>query len=1543
MLKLERFNGHFYNWYDTTSLLPLQPRYVSTVDSGNLIGHLLTLRQGFLSLGSQPIFIIATYKGLLSTIDVIKDISKGNKLIQTEKITEALRDAIAEGSTSLATVKKHLAKINFCANEVSSSSASMEREMRKWTTLLLSQIKNSNDDLVSLMPWYHLLPVPETFSDLASVETILSLHALQNMPDSFLKQIDNYAKNENSQQDKDWLVLIRTAILNGSLEAGKRIKALNDLTEQCEALSEVKYDLLFDKATGLLRIGYNVDEQRKDKSYYDLLASEARLGIFAAIAQGKLPQESWFTLGRLLTKSGGDPILLSWSGSMFEYLMPQLVMPSYENTLLYQTNKATVKRQIEYAAQREVPWGISESGYNMVDANLNYQYKAFGVPGLGLKRGLDEDLVIAPYATMLALMIAPAKATANLQLLAKEGFEGEYGFFEAIDYTTSRLPRGATSSIVRSYMVHHQGMGFLSLAYVLLNKPMQQRFQSDLRFSSTLLLLQERIPRTTFFYAHTEDMIETPAMSSDTTVRSITTPNTRIPEIQLLSNGRYQAMVTNAGGGYSRWNDIALTRWREDATKDDRGIFCYIKDVATGKFWSNTYQPTLQRSKNYEAIFSQGHVEFRRLDYGIETKTEIVISPEDDTELRRIRVTNKTSSVKVLEFTSYAEVVMASQASDEAHPAFSNLFVQTGYLPEQRAIYCTRRPRSADETPPWMFHLMDVRGGDVQATSFETDRMQFTGRGRTLQHPQAIVDEVLSGRQGSVLDPIMSIRYRVSVNPNQAITVDMIFGIAETKEKCESMTLKYGDRYLKTRAFELSWTHSQVLLRQLNAQESDAQLYNRLAAAVIYANSNLRADAAVIQNNHRGQSGLWSHSISGDLPIVLLHIFDPESIDMVRQLVQAHAYWRLKGLAVDLVICNEDHGSYRQDLQEQILGLITAGAGIGFLKNKPGNIYVKSADQLSSEDRFLFESIARVVISDTKGTLLEQVNSQLQEKALPALLEATPATVPVNQQTIALPTDLLFFNGTGGFTPDGNEYKIITEKTKTTPAPWVNIIANPVFGSVVSESGSAYTWAINAHEYRLTPWSNDPVSDVGGEAFYFRDEESGNFWSPSPFPKKGASPYVITHGFGYSIFDHVEDGLCSQMTVFVDKELPVKFVVLKIKNSSGRERKLSATGFLEIILGDLRSKTNMHILSEHDGTTGALLLRNRYNTAFSERVAFFKVDGGSNFSYTADRAEFIGRNRSLSDPQALYRKKLSARKGAGMDPCAALQIKFDLTDGSEKEIIFQIGNEVNTQEAIALVQKFTDREAVSQSFHSMKEYWKEVVGAVQINTPDRALNILANGWLTYQTIACRIFGRSGFYQSGGAFGFRDQLQDVLALMHNRPDMAREQILLSASRQFTKGDVQHWWHPPEGRGVRTRCSDDMLWLPFAVTKYIAATGDTAILQVPVGFLESRTLHEGEDSLYDLPASLNLTGTLYEHCVRAIRHSLNFGVHGLPFIGSGDWNDGMDQVGHKGKGESVWLAFFFYDILMRFITIASQNGDEVFADVCKKEAATLQQNI
>ncbi len=1232
---------------------------------------------------------------------------------------------------------------------------------------------------------------------------------------------------------------------------------------------------------------------------------------------------------------------------MFEYLMPQLVMPTYDHTLLDQTAQAAVARQIEYGQQRGLPWGMSESGYNTVDVHLNYQYRAFGVPGLGLKRGLAEDLVIAPYATVLALMVAPEAACVNLQRLTSAGVEGQFGFYEAIDYTPSRQRRGESQTLVRSYMAHHQGMSLVALAYLLLNRPMQKRFESDPLFQATLLLLQERIPRVSAFYAQPSDLssIQAGANGTEMPTRVLPSSNTPVPEVQLLSNGSYHVMVTQAGGGYSRWKDLAVTRWREDGTRDSWGTFCYLRDMESGSTWSTAHQPTLQRAQHYEAIFSEGRAEFRRRDGDFDTHTEIVVSPEDNIELRRVRITNRSAARRTIEVTSYAEVVLAAPAAEALHPAFSNLFVQTEIVDARRAILCTRRPRSRDEAVPWMFHLMAVHDADPGELSYETDRARFIGRGRTVAAPQAMNDGVaLSGSQGSVLDPVLAIRCRISLEPEQSASVDLVYGIGESRDAALGLVEKYQDRRLADRVFDLAWTHAQVVLRQINAGEADAQLYGRLANSVIYAHASLRADSSVLMKNRRGQSGLWGYAISGDLPIVLLRIGDLANIELVRQLIQAHAYWRLKGLAVDLVIWNEDRAGYRQVLQDQILGLVAVGLETQVM-DRPGGIFIRSAEQISEEDRTLFQTVARAILSDSRGTLAEQVNrSAAVEVRVPRLIpsRSRPTELPA---AFELPRrDLILSNGFGGFTPDGREYVITTTPGKSTPAPWVNVLANPHFGSVISESGQAYTWGENAHEFRLTPWHNDPVSDASGEAFYLRDEESGHFWSPTPLPRRGTTPYVSRHGFGYSVFEHTEGGIRSELWVYVAQDAAVKFSVLKVRNTSGRPRRLSAMGYVEWVLGDLRPKSAMYVTTEVDPYSGALYARNPYNTEFPDRVAFFDVDD-ANRTTTCDRVEFIGRNGSLENPAALARTHLSGKVGSGLDPCAAIRVGFDLADGQEREIIFRLGlaGTPGGDDANRLVHRLRGPDTARRALEEVWHFWNHTLGAVQVETPDQSLNVLTNGWLLYQTMACRMWARSGFYQSGGAFGFRDQLQDAMALVHAEPRLLRAHLLLCAGRQFREGDVQHWWHPPAGRGVRTRCSDDYLWLALATSRYVLSTGDTGVLDEPAQFLEGRPLNPGDDSYYDLPGRSAAGESLYQHCARAIRRGLNFGERGLPLIGSGDWNDGMDRVGIEGKGESVWLGFFLYEVLRQFGLLARLHGEPAFAELCATQGARLRENL
>ncbi|MEW9623195.1 glucoamylase family protein [Rhodanobacter sp. S2-g] len=1518
MQDLPRHRSHFYNWYDTLSLQPLPPHYVSTVDSGNLAGHLLTLRTGLLELIDAPLFERRQLEGVADVLELLEHALAGAGL-HADMLAGLRRELDAALAEPPATVEAAIACMERLADLAGAIApdADPDSDAAYWLHALRVQCLDARDYLRPFAGW----PAGKSAPAMPSLRQLAHVDEAQ----------------------------APIPLLEARRRAAGLLTVIERLAGQSGKLAAMDYGFLHDARRDLLSIGYNVDERRLDAGFYDLLASEARLTSFVAIAQGQLPQESWFALGRLLTTTSGEPVLLSWTGSMFEYLMPTLVMPSYESTLLDQTCRAAVARQIEYGRQLGLPWGVSESGYNTMDAHFNYQYRAFGVPGLGLKRGLGDELVVAPYATALALMVAPEAACANLQRLAEDGLEGRYGLHEAVDYTPARLQHGQHAAVIRSYMAHHQGMSLLALDHLLCGQPMQRRFAADPALQATLLLLQERVPRSAAEYRHTSPAPAPEALTrgAETRLRVFADPDRPRPAVQLLSNGRYHVMVSSAGGGYSRCRELAVTRWHEDISRDDWGQFCYLRDVESGVFWSAAHQPVRRRVDSHEAIFSDARAEFRVRERDFDAHTEIVVSPEDDIELRRMRITNRARTRRTIEITSYAEVVLAPPLADAMHPAFSKLFVQTELVRALQAIVCTRRPRAADEQVPWMCHLLAVHGADIDEISYETDRARFIGRGCSLAAPQALAPgeahRKLGDSEGPVLDPVVAIRCRITLEPEQSARVDLVTGMGDSRDACLRLIEKYRDRHLADRVFDLAWTHSQVLLRQLNASLADAQLYEHMATSIVYANASLRADPGILRANRLGQSGLWGQAVSGDLPIVLLHIADPAHIELVRQLVQAHAYWRLKGLAVDLVIWNEDHAGYHQQLRDQIMGLIASGVEANLI-DRPGGIFVRSAQQLSSEERLLIQAAARLVLSGQRGSLAEQIERR-RVQSQPAPFRATetrPATsLPAPAETPAS-DELALRNACGGFAPDGSEYVVVLAPGHATPAPWANVLANAQFGTVVSESGSAYTWSENAHEFRLTPWGNDPVTDAGGEAIYLRDEQTGEFWSPTPLPCRGRGAYRTRHGFGYSVFEHEQDGIRSELWVYVALDAPVKFSVLRVRNASGRTRRLSATGYVEWVLGDLRDKTAMHVVTSSDPATGALMARNAWNMEFAGRVAFLDVDQPGR-SISGDRVEFLGRNGSQRQPAAMANAKLSGQVGAGMDPCGAAQVAFELDDGDEYEVIFRLGAAADAKAASELVQRFRRRGTAAAALDAVRMHWRWTLGKVQVRTPDPAVDVLANGWLMYQTIACRFLARSGYYQSGGAIGFRDQLQDAMAMVHASPYAVRQHLLLCAAHQFTEGDVQHWWHPPLDRGVRTRCSDDFLWLPLVASRYVEVTADTGVLDEQVGYIEGRPLGPGEESYYDLPTHAELREPLYEHCKRAIRHAGERGPHGLPLMGSGDWNDGMNKVGEGGRGESVWLGFFLYHVLQRFAPLARRRGDGAFAQQCDDEAAALRANL
>lgn len=1513
--KMEHFRGHLYNWYDTQTLAPLNPRYVSSVDSGNMAGHLLTLREGLSALRDMPVLNASRLlAGLDDTLGILEKHWGQHAPTELRLLRKhCLSAALLPPARLLAELKNMRSQ----SNHLSASYHQDNKLVLRWLEHLKRQLVQHCQEWSHLLAW-----LPQSYSD----PTLPSLNWL--------------ARAKFAGEGTPPASAIALARL--------RLDIITELEQRLSEHARMDFTFLYSKVTNQLSIGYNSDGNSLDKSQYDLLPSEIRLTSFVAIATNQLPLKSWYALGRLFTTIDNDTALMSWSGSMFEYLMPNLVMPAWSGSLLEKMSQSAVMRQIHWGKERGVPWGVSESGYHAFDVQQNYQYQAFGVPGLGLRRGLADDMVIAPYATLLALMVSPQKACENLAALEKNGARGEYGFYEALDYTASRLATGQLYAVVQSWMAHHQGMAFQALAHVLLDAPMADRFMSSPAFRSASLLLQERVPDSVDLYSprrHFESH-EGRVKPVRYEPRCFTAAEGPAPEVQLLSNGHYHLMITPAGGGYSRWNDIALTRWRSDSTSDCWGTFCYISDPQTGEIWSNTGQPMDEAYAGDEAIFTDAGAEFKRTLGTLGVRTQVVVSPEDNIELRRITLQHRGRQPRTLELTTYAEVVLAPADSDLAHPAFSNLFIQTELIPAQDAILCHRRPRSQNEKSPVLFHMMVVHGGSRKSASFETDRAKFLGRGRDAANALAAEENgPLSNTSGPVLDPILAIRQSIILQPGQQVTVDIIYGISENRQQSLALLEKYRDRRIADRVFELAWSHSRVVLRQINANEDDAALFNRLASAVLFPCPELRADGQILCRNRRGQSGLWGWTISGDLPIVLLNVTSEESILSITTLIQAHRYWRLKGLAVDLVILNDGPGGYQQVLQNQIMDLIYAGSEASLL-DKSGGIFVRNAGHLSAEDKLLLMSVAHLYLDDRAGELNEQLDRRIHiVKTAPRAF--IPHVAPgVNQHTPWSPdtSQLLHFNGFGGFSQDGREYQIVLRENSPTPAPWSNVLANRDFGSVLSEAGQAYSWYENAHEYRLTPWENDPVSDRSGEAFYLRDEETGACWSPTPLPIRGQGDYLTRHGFGYSVFAHREKGIDSELTVLVAGQAPVKLAILTLSNNSGRTRKLSVTGYVEWTLGESRTRSALHIVTQPTGIAGVcgIMANNFYGGNGAERTAFFVVTG-PHCSLTGDRREFIGRNGSLKNPAAMHMRRLSDKTGAGLDPCGAVQSAATLIDGDQKTFVFVLGIGEDQTQARATLTRYLHEDTAREELNNVHRYWHNVLDKIVVHTPDSGVNLLVNGWLLYQTIACRLMARSGYYQSGGAFGFRDQLQDTLALSHAAPERLREQIVLCASRQFIEGDVQHWWHPPHGNGVRTRCSDDYLWLPLAVCHYVTTTGDNVVLEQRIPYLEGRQLQPGEESVYDRPVTSTCEETLWLHCVKAIKHGLRFGPHGLPLMGAGDWNDGMNLVGIEGRGESVWLGFFLYDILQRFADLAEQRRDADIASLCRTQALRLQQQL
>ncbi len=1392
--QLERYRGHFMNWYDTLTLQPLYPRYISTVDSGNLAASLIVTAQACTNMPDEPVFRWDLWQGYLDTLANLTDTLKGMRKAEFDKQVQAINQQIDAIHSEILLVRSEsdqwfplflrasgpfwqdlsrrlmelvevgrsafdlatLGKLQEVSSQVERHHLAVHRtitELVPWIPffedlpILLQkpQYKSVLDTLRSVLPYNLALGKVHTQTQVALTQ-IQSLRGILLQGNATSEENPSESLIKQTQLTVVWLDSLSQTLKQAGINSNSLVSRYISMTAKAQQfVNEMDFRFLYHFQRHVFHIGFNLDAGQLDLNYYDLLASEARIASIIAIAKGEVPQTHWIHLGRPLTRVEDTFVLLSWSGTMFEYLMPPLFLRSYEGTLLSDSSQGAVLQQIAYGKMKGIPWGISESGFYRFDANQNYQYRAFGVPGLGFKRGLADDLVISPYASLMAIGFHPHAVVRNLTDLAKLKMIGLYGVFESVDFTPDRLLLNQRSAIVSEYMAHHQGMILMAMDNYFHQDIMVRRMHGDPRIQSVELLLQEQVPQAIPLqdpYAEDVKGIQRLTAAPVEIIPWQIPVQTPIPQMHILSNGSYQVLISNMGGGYSSWRDLDLTRWHSDGVLDPWGSWIYIQDRGSGfgihnSLWSASHQPIPGDATKMQVTYFAHMAVFRRMENGLASTLEITVAPDDPVEIRHIHLYNDTGDPRNLRLTSYGEVILAPQAADNRHPAFNKLFIESEFIPELNLQIFTRRLRSSQEKPIFMGHMLVVDGSQATA-QHESDRYRFIGRGQTLRDPAALTSTTyLTGTTGATLDPIFSLGQEIELEAHDSMDAAFLTFATEDRAALIALATRYRNWTLIERSFQQANIAAHSWLGKQNYTTKIFRDTLQVLSALLYSFKAGRTSPDIIASNRLGQQGLWRFGISGDHPIIMVELDNPKQIDLVREVLQIHRYLRSRRFMADVVIINQQQTNYGAELTGSLYRLVSRMDGEDLL-NQRGGVYILYGDQMSSEERILLRTAARVLFVGANGTVADQLpgysipvhhlpeftQTRQAERTVPAA--KFPQTGPLEDKGV-----LQFYNGFGGFTSDGREYVVELKPGQTTPAPWVNVIGYPEFGFMVSESGSQCTWSLNSSENRLTPWSNDPVRDPTGEALYLRDEETGEVWTPTPLPSGVNQPYRITHGAGYTIFENHSHGLRQNLTLFASPEDPVKIIHLKVENTLPHTRRITATQYVEWVLGTTHASSMAYIIPEYDAGLECLLATNPYSPEFGKRVAFL-IASKSIHGLTADRTEFLGRGGSSASPVALQRLGLESRITPGEDPCAALQLHIDLLPGATEEIYFVLGQGNDREHALELAKKYHRPAFVGEAFNRTHVFWDHLLNTIQVRTPEPATNLILNRWMLYQ-------------------------------------------------------------------------------------------------------------------------------------------------------------------------------------------------------------------